>query len=109
MVVKYIDYNAEILKNIVYCFPDLAIFIQNTKVIENEKTLEDCIQKDGKQYDIIIIEDRVYVIAETLQKVYNTIELLDTYAILKKYNICSINNMSDLQNMEQEKQRRWIA
>jgi putative hydrolase of the HAD superfamily len=105
MVVKYIDYNAEILKNIVYCFPDLAIFIQNSKIIEKEMDIEDCIQKDGKQYDIIIVEDCVYVIAETLQKVYNIIEILDTYAILKRYNICSIDNITDLQNMEQEKQR----
>jgi hypothetical protein len=29
IIIQYIDYPQEIIENIVYCFPDLALFIRN--------------------------------------------------------------------------------
>lgn len=109
-VVKYIDYNPDLIKNMIYCFPDLAIFIENIKIINycDTDNIESFIKDDNKNYDIIIINNDVYIVSENLLKIYNIIELLDTYKILAEYNIVDINNIEDLQNMEQEKQRKRI-
>ena len=99
-IVKYIDYPVNILLNIKYCFPDLAIFIEEICYDLNNMT---------KKTNIIIINNQVYLIAETLNKVYYIIELLDKYKILCNYsynNLLCINDTKYLQNMEQEKFRK---
>jgi len=99
-IIKYIDYPVNILLNIKYCFPDLAIFIE--EICDNLGNIT-------KKKNIIIINKNVYLNADTLNKVYYIIELLDKYKILcdYSYNILScIDDTKYLQNMEQEKFRK---
>jgi hypothetical protein len=78
----------------------LAIFIEEICYDLNNMT---------NKTNIIIINNQVYLIAETLNKVYYIIELLDKYKILCDYsynNLLCINDTKYLQNMEQEKFRK---
>ena len=105
LVVRYIDYQYEILEKIKYCFPDLAIFIEKIKVISN---LEELYQ-NLDNYNIIIVNKKIYLCAENLAKVYYLIELIDKYKILCNYSYENLNMINDtkyLQNMEQEKFRK---
>ena len=99
-VIKFIDYPVDILLNIKYCFPDLAIFIEE---------ICDDINNITKKTNIIINNNKVYLKADTLNKVYYIIELLDKYKILCDYsynNLSCINDTKYLQNMVQEKFRK---
>jgi hypothetical protein len=95
------------IKNIQYCFPDLAVFIQNIVFLNK---LEDLQQE---KYNIIIYENKVYVCAENIIKLYYIIELLDQYKILFEnnkllYGDCSLKSIHDIsyiQNMKEEKER----
>ena len=100
-IIKYINYPVDILLNIKYCFPDLAIFIEEI-CINNLDNIT-------KKTNIIINDNKVYLIANTLNKIYYIIELLDKYKILCDYsynNLLCINDTKYLQNMEQEKFRK---
>ena len=105
LVVRTLDYNYEILEKIKYCFPDLAIFIEKIGIF---KILDDFY--DSLEYfNIIIINKKVYLISENLNKLYYLIELIDKYKILSDYsydNLNSINDVKYLQNMEAEKFRK---
>ena len=104
-VVRTIDYNYEILKKIKYCFPDLAIFIEKIGIFN---TIEE-LYENMDNYNIIIVDKSIYLIAENLTKIYYLIELIDKYKILSEYSYENLNSIDDvkyLQNMEQEKFRK---
>ena len=108
LVIRYIDsniYDYNIIEKIKYCFPDLAIFIEKIKVVNN---LEELYQ-NLDNYNIIIVEQKIYLCADNLAKCYYLIELLDKYKILCEYSYENLNMINDtkyLQNMEQEKFRK---
>jgi putative hydrolase of the HAD superfamily len=102
VVVRNISFPTDILYNIKYCFPDLAIFIEKI-CITNELSNIDY------KANIIIYKNGVFVVGDTLQKCYYIIELLDKYKILCDYsydNLKIIDDTKYLQNMEQEKFRK---
>jgi len=99
------SFKPELLKNIIYCFPDLAIFIQ--KVLEIKKLEE--LNKNIIDCDIIFIEEKVILIANDINKLYSLIEILNCYKILYENNknkLIEIVNIKRLQNMEEEINRR---
>jgi putative hydrolase of the HAD superfamily len=105
LIIRYIDYQYEILEKIKYCFPDLAIFIEKIKIVDN---LEELYQ-NLDNYNIIILNKKIYLCADTLIKIYYLVELLDKYKILCNYSYENLNKINDtkyLQNMEQEKFRK---
>jgi putative hydrolase of the HAD superfamily len=104
-VIRSIDYPYKILEKIKYCFPDLAIFIEKIGIFDNIEEF----YENMDNYNIIIINKKIYLIAENLTKIYYLIELIDKYRILSLYsyeNLNSINDVKYLQNMEQEKFRK---
>ena len=108
LVIRYIDsniYDYNIIEKIKYCFPDLAIFIEKIKVVSNLEELS----QNLDNYNIIIVEQKIYLCADNLAKCYYLIELLDKYKILCEYSYENLNMINDtkyLQNMEQEKFRK---
>lgn len=105
VVVKRLDVPYEIMKNVVFCFPDLAVFLQNKREIQDISNLI----TDVVSYDIILYKNEVYGIAETLIKLYSLMEIVESYKILYQETggkIISIENPTVLCNMEQEKNRR---
>lgn len=105
VVVRRLDVPYEIIKNIVFCFPDLAVFVQNKREIQD---ILDLIT-DDVSYDIIIYKNEVYGVAETLIKLYSLMEIVESYKMLQQETngkIISIENPNVLCNMEQEKSRR---
>ena len=114
MIIRYIDYPINILLYIKYCFPDLAIFIEEIKVIDDYNKDKDInkifeLADITKKTNIIILNNHIYLVAETLNKLYYIIELLDKYKILCDYAYNDLVNIGDikyLQNMEQEKFRK---
>jgi HAD superfamily hydrolase (TIGR01549 family) len=105
LIVRTIDYPYKILKKIKYCFPDLAIFIEKVGIFNNLEEL----YKNMDNFNIIIINNHVYLCAENLNKIYYLIELIDKYKILSEYSYDNLNKIDDvkyLQNMEQEKFRK---
>jgi putative hydrolase of the HAD superfamily len=117
IIVRYIEYPINILLYIKYCFPDLAIFIEDIKVIYYSDSSNEInnffdstdVSSITKKTNIIIINNQIYLVGETLNKVYYIIELLDKYRILCNYDYDNLANISDvkyLQNMEQEKFRK---
>jgi ribulose-5-phosphate 4-epimerase/fuculose-1-phosphate aldolase len=105
VVVRRLDIPYELMKNIVFCFPDLAVFVQNKREIQD---ISDLIN-DNISYDIILYKNEVYGIAETLIKLYSLMEIVESYKMLYQETsgkIISIENPTVLCNMEQEKSRR---
>lgn len=104
-VVKYYDYPHQLLNNLVYCFPDLAVFIEKMVIVDNLEQLKD---KVGCVYDVIILDKKVYLCGNNLQRIYSLVEILDSYKTLHQYtnNLQSIQDVNFLQNMEEEKMRK---
>ena len=105
LIVRYIDYPNKILKKIKYCFPDLAIFIENIGIFNSLEELYENIDN----FNIIIVNKKVYLCAENLNKIYYLIELIEKYKTLSEYSYDNLNKIKDvkyLQNMEQEKFRK---
>ena len=108
LVIRIIDsniYDYNIIEKIKYCFPDLAIFIEKIKVVNR---LEELYQ-NLDNYNIIILDKKIYLCADNLAKCYYLIELIDKYKILCEYSYHNLNMIHDtkyLQNMEQEKFRK---
>jgi len=102
VVVRNISFPTDILYNIKYCFPDLAIFIEKICITDELSNID-------YKANIIIYKNGVFVVGDTLQKCYYIIELLDKYKILCDYsydNLKIIDDTKYLQNMEQEKFRK---
>jgi len=105
IVVKYYNYPCQLLENLIYCFPDLAVFIERMVIVDNLEHLKD---KLGCVYDVIIVEDKVYLCGTNLQRIYALVEILDSYKTLHQYSkkLQSIQDVNFLQNMEEEKMRK---
>ena len=105
LIVRYIDYPYKILQKIKYCFPDLAIFIEKIGIFNSLEELYENLDN----YNIIILNKKIYLCADNLNKLYYLIELIDKYKILSEYSYNNLNKIDDvkyLQNMEQEKFRK---
>jgi putative hydrolase of the HAD superfamily len=110
-IIKIINIPVSIITNIIVCFPDLAIFIQNIYEITDIINISDMSMTKILQADIIIYNNIVFGIADTLTKVYSLIEIIESYNILcseNSTNLCSINDVAFLINMEQEKYRKQL-
>ena len=97
------------IKNMIFCFPDLAVFVQKMTVIYSLD------HKFTEEYDVILYNENVYVSAENITKCYSLIEILqsyiDLYCYVKRMNntteLISIkNDVVKLQTMEEEILRR---
>ncbi len=103
IICKYYNNDSKYIKNIKYCFPDLAVYIINILTIENLNDITNIYTIP----DIIIYNDIIFVLSNSLIKLYSMIETLDSY-----YKLCNnydelINiNHNIIQNMEQEKIRK---
>jgi hypothetical protein len=105
LIIRTINYPYQILEKIKYCFPDLAIFIEKIGVFNDLEEL----YKNMDNFNIIIINKKIYLVAENLSKLYYLIELIDKYKTLSEYSYDTLNSINDvkyLQNMEQEKFRK---
>ena len=97
---KYSDDKENKIKNIKYCFPDLAVYIQKIVIIDNLEEIENI-------PDLIIYENSVYLISDNIIKLYCMIETLDKYKDLcNDYDNLVIVDNRFIQNMEQEKYRK---
>jgi hypothetical protein len=105
LIIRIINYPYQILEKIKYCFPDLAIFIEKVGVFNGLEEL----YENMDNFNIIIINKKIYLVAENLNKLYYLIELIDKYKTLSEYSYDTLNSINDvkyLQNMEQEKFRK---
>jgi len=105
LIIRNIDYPYKILEKIKYCFPDLVIFVEKIGIFNNLEEL----YENMDNFNIIIVNKKIYLIAENLNKIYYLIELIDKYKILSEYSYDNLNKIDDvkyLQNMEQEKFRK---
>lgn len=102
-IIKETNYDVNLFKNIILCFPDLAVFIQNMIFVENIEEIN-----LTENNDIIIYRNKVYVIADNITKVYSIIEIINSYVELANSSnkLISITNVNYLINMEQEKLRK---
>jgi len=97
--------NIEFIKNIKYCFPDFAVYINKIIIIDN---LDDIVNLDCVP-DIIIFNELIFVIGTNLTKLYSIIETLDAYfEICLNYDELTEINKNIIENMEQEKLRKII-
>ena len=71
----------------------MLIKIEKIKIIDN---LED-LPENGKldNYNIIILEKKIYLCADNLNKIYYLIELLDKYKVLCDYAYDNLNKIND--------------
>lgn len=99
-IVKETIYTKELFENMIICFPDLAVFVQNICVCDK---LEDL-----SKSDIVIYKNKVYIVTENIYKAYSLIEIINSYIELEENSkiLVKITNINFLQNMEQEKYRK---
>ena len=111
IIIQYIDYPHNIIENIVYCFPDLALFIRSIiKIdnIDNIDTIDNLISDKDLNNCIIILHNIVYICAENISKISSLKEILYSYKILYTESLHDLKNIKDidyLKNMESEKYR----
>lgn len=102
-IIRKYDYPIVLLKNIIYCFPDLAIFAEKIGIVDKVDEI------NGIDYNIIIMNDTVYLCADNITKLYGLIEIIDSYKILaqsqSQYPLTCVDSKY-LNNMEQEKFRK---
>jgi hypothetical protein len=105
-IIRKYHYPVVLLKNIIYCFPDLAIFAEKIGIVDKVDKI------NGIDYNIIILNDNVYLCADNITKLYGLIEIIDSYKILAQSQLQSPLTSVDskyLKNMEQEKLRKIYA
>lgn len=100
----YKNISIDKIYNIKYCFPDLAVYIQNIYKIDN---LNQIYQFDTIP-EIILVDSNIYIISENLTKLYCIKETLDLYNELSLINYENLEIVEEkkIQNMEQEKYRK---
>lgn len=106
-VLRKLDIEITLIKNLVYCFPDLAIFCGLIIEYENLQ-LQSC---DGaNDPDIIIYNSKIYIVGTNMNKLHEKIDILNFYLELVENNknnqLVGINGHNVLQNSEQEKYRK---
>lgn len=99
----YSNISVDKISNIKYCFPDLAVYVQNISNLEELNQIYNFIVIP----EIIIYNDTIYILSDNLIKLYCLIETLDLYAKLcENYNSLDVIEEKSIQNMEQEKYRK---
>ena len=103
-VVKCLELPVKIFRNMIICFPDLAVFLQKQLSVSALTELE----HNFDEYDMILYDHKVFLIADNITKLYSLIEIVNSYAILQlnSNSLVSIDNITKLQNMEEEKNRK---
>lgn len=101
-IIRYIDFPIPLLQNIIYCFPDLALFLQEITCIDRLDELP-----PHKTYQVIIFQSSVYLCGKDLISVIFLEELLQTYRILQEHSVdlSPITDIDELRNMKEEKIR----
>ena len=95
--------NIDHIINIKYCFPDLAVYIQNIIIVKNLNEIENFVVIP----DIIIYNNNIYILADNLIKINCIIETLNLYKELcLSYNNLEIVDENKIQNMKEEKHRK---
>lgn len=114
VIIKNIQsFSIDTFKNIIICFPDLAVFVQ--KIIEIDDI--NLFSNNFVASDIILYQNGVFLITENINKMYSLIEILESYIILydhykqitnncNTYSLVEINNILHIQNMPEEKYRK---
>lgn len=99
----YSNIDIKFIKNIKYCFPDLAVYIQNIKMINDLKEINTFLIIP----EIIIYSNNIYLLADNLIKIQCIIETLNLYKELcAKYDNLIIISANNIQNMDEEKYRK---
>jgi putative hydrolase of the HAD superfamily len=104
-IVCKLYYNIDIkyIINIKYCFPDLAVYIQNIKIINDLKEIKTFLIIP----EIIIYSNNIYLLADNLIKIQCIIETLNLYKELcTNYDNLLIISANKIQNMDEEKYRK---
>ena len=99
----YSNIDIKYIINIKYCFPDLAVYIQNIEIINDlNKISEFTILPE-----IIIYSNNIYILADNLIKIQCIIETLNLYKELcNNYENLEIISANKIQNMDEEKYRK---
>ena len=105
VVCRYIsNFNIDILIKIKYCFPDLAVYLQTIKNIDDIDKLN-----IDKIPDVILFQNKVFILADNLTKLYCLTEIINQYQILCiDYDLLNNIDYSFIQSMKQEKYRKNI-
>lgn len=91
------------ITNIKYCFPDLAVYIQYIYTLNDL----DKIYIFERIPDVIIFNSNIYLIGDTITKLYCMIETLNLYSELcTNYETLHRIDKNTIQNMDQEKYRK---
>ena len=99
----YQNINCNYISNIKYCFPDLAVYIQNIKNINEINEIDNF----SVIPEIIIYKDNIYILAENLIKIQCIFETLNLYKeISNDYDNLEIICANKIQNMDEEKYRK---
>lgn len=117
LIIRYTQYDSKIFTPIIYCFPDLAIFISLIFNISSKNHWQSELEKkirsnSPKMCNVLIIENEVYLVAETINQLYGLEEIISSYntlySLTNNYskNLVSIEDVSYIQNMEAEKYRK---
>ena len=107
VVIKHVNLPINIFHNMIICFPDMAVFVKN---IFELTTLEE-FKNNFHPYDIILYNNQVYCISETIIKLHSLIEILESYKTIYLHNngnISLIQNSLQIQNMPEEKYRQSL-
>jgi putative hydrolase of the HAD superfamily len=100
---QYDSQHIDMIINIKYCFPDLAVYIQKIKIIKEMAEINELYNIP----DIIIYNEMVFILADNIIKLYCMIETMDKYKILcYNYDFLEVVDNNFIKNMEQEKYRK---
>ena len=100
---KYDAQHIDMIINMKYCFPDLAVYIQKIKIIKDLSEINELYNIP----DIIIYNETVFILADNIIKLYCMIETMDKYKILcNNYDSLEVVDNNFIKNMEQEKYRK---
>lgn len=105
-VVRYMEnFDLNMFNNLIFCFPDMAVFFADILKVNNIEELS------TSKFDtnILAINNYIFIVAENITKFYILQELIESYIFLYKNtngSLTSIDNITFLRNMEQEKQRK---
>jgi len=117
-IIQSTNYDSDIIQNIKYCFPDLAVFIQKVIVLADDVSLVVCLDNNDyvmtdevrtpNDVNIIIYKSNAYLVADTINKMCALREMIDEYIRLYHNTPTELEPIMDinyLQNMEEEKIR----
>lgn len=108
-VIQHISIPVEYIQKIKYCFPDLAIFIEN---IVHIKTIHDMNPIENlDKTSIICLGPNVFLVASSISSLNTMKEIVGEYATLCDFghgHLIDIDQIHNLKNMEEEKYRKSL-